>query len=188
MKRWAVCEIYPFDISSPWRPSSWLCSSTFDDDVGLVLSLTFFSSSSSPSLVSVNFVESRSGGGDDGGRDINKLRGADFGAAIFLNSYRPCSGQNKYRLGLDVRGLGRVTIRVSDEVFLGRMKSFGALDVCSAWAMSRRLNICVYHCTNYLVCIESVNGLYVPSSKERASIGIIEKFKRKWWCLMCGLL
>jgi hypothetical protein len=37
----------------------------------------------------------------------------------------PLLGQKKYRLGEEVRGLGRVMMRASGVVSLGRMKSLG---------------------------------------------------------------
>jgi hypothetical protein len=56
---------------------------------------------------------------------ISQLRGDFFGAHIRVNSKNPCSGQKKYLEGFPVAGLSRVTIRDSEDAFLGRIKALG---------------------------------------------------------------
>lgn len=58
---------------------------------------------------------------------IKQLRGALLGVAILVKSYIPFSGQNKYRLEVEVARFGKVTTRASGEAPTGRTNSSGGL-------------------------------------------------------------
>lgn len=56
---------------------------------------------------------------------ISQLRGADWGAEIFVNSWMPVLGQTRYRDGLPFRGWGNVTMRASRVAVFGKMNMPG---------------------------------------------------------------